>query len=320
MKALYFNEFGGNEVLQYGTVATPVPGADDVLVQVQYAGLNFADIYRRRGTYHLEPHTPHINGYEGLGTVAAVGENVTHYQVGAAVFFVDTPLAQAEYVVVPESHALPVPTDLAPETIAAIGLQGLTADFLAHDLGQNQPGQRVLVQGISGGVGQLLLQILVADGLQVDGITSTATKQTLALQQGATQVFLRQNLEQGAQQGQYATVYDGVGRTLPQSLKLVQHRGKVVFFGMAGGNPPALDPIALLNVSKSLLTGDLWDYLTSYQARFQRSQRLLTYLRQGALQVAPPTIIPLQNGAQAYAQLESGHSHGKILLQVAGSH
>jgi NADPH2:quinone reductase len=320
MKALYFNEFGGNEVLQYGTVATPVPGADDVLVQVQYAGLNFADIYRRRGTYHLEPHTPYINGYEGLGTVAAVGENVTHYKVGTAVFFVDTPLAQAEYVVVPESHALPVPTDLAPETIAAIGLQGLTADFLAHDLGQNQPGQRVLVQGISGGVGQLLLQILVADGLQVDGITSTAAKQTLALQQGATQVFLRQNSEQSAQQGQYATVYDGVGRTLPQSLKLVQHRGKVVFFGMAGGNPPALDPIALLNVSKSLLTGDLWDYLTSYQARFQRSQRLLTYLRQGALQVAPPTIIPLQNGAQAYAQLESGHSHGKILLQVAGSH
>jgi NADPH:quinone reductase-like Zn-dependent oxidoreductase len=316
MQALYFNAFGGNEVLHYGTVSTPTPGPDEVLVQVQYAGLNFADIYRRRGTYHLEPHTPYINGYEGLGRVVAIGEKVTHYQIGAAIFFVDTPLAQAEYVVVPESHALPVPPDLDPKIVAAIGLQGLTADFLAHDLGQNQPGQRVLIQGISGGVGQLLLQTLVADGLQVAGVTSTAAKQKLALQQGATQVFLRQDDWATAQQGQYATVYDGVGSTLPQSLSLVQHRGKVVFFGMAGGTPPAVDPIALLNVSKSLLTGDLWDYLTNYQARFQRSQRLFTYLRQGALNVEAPTIVPLSNGAQAYAQLESGRSHGKILLQV----
>lgn len=77
MKALYFETFGGSEVLQYGELPCPVINEHEVLVEVEYIGLNFADIYRRRGEYHIEKHTPYINGYEGAGVIVEVGAKVT---------------------------------------------------------------------------------------------------------------------------------------------------------------------------------------------------------------------------------------------------
>ncbi len=140
MKVLYFTEFGGPAVLQYGDVAEPVVHADTLLIKPHYIGLNYADIYRRQGTYHLEAHTPYINGYEGIGKVVACGEDVTTFAVGERVLFVDVPLANAALVAVPVAHAIRVPSDLSDQVAASIGLQGLTADFLAHDLAQNHEG------------------------------------------------------------------------------------------------------------------------------------------------------------------------------------
>lgn len=133
MRALFFNQFGGVEQLQYGELPQPQITADQVLVAIKASGLNFADIYRLRGNYHIEPHTPYINGYEGAGVVTAVGAAVTDYQVGQRVFFADVPLAQAEYVVAPPEKLIPLPDTVSFELAASIALQGLIADFLAHD-------------------------------------------------------------------------------------------------------------------------------------------------------------------------------------------
>ena len=83
---------------------------------------------------------------------------------------------------------------------------------------------------------------------------------------------------------------------------------------MSGGNPPKIDPIKLLTQSKSLLTGDLWDYLTSAIERKKRSQRLFKYLKEGKIKISDPTTFPLSEGQKAYEYLESGKSTGKILL------
>lgn len=278
MKALYFETFGSSEVLQYGEISRPTIQENDVLVKVEYAGLNFADIYRRRGTYHIEQHNPYINGYEGAGVVVEIGSKVTNQQVGAIVLFVDVPLANAEYVAVPSGQAIQLPAGIDSKLAASIGLQGMTADFLAHDLGKNNPGEKVFITGISGGVGQILSQMLVADGIEVYGSASSAEKQALALSHGVKQVYpSREHSWIEANKGRFETVYDGVGVTLQQSLDLIKHRGKVVFFGMAGGDPIKINPVALMSESKSLLTGDLWDYLTSYEERKKRSQRLFSY-------------------------------------------
>lgn len=316
MKALYFETFGGSEVLQYGELPRPVISEHEVLVEVEYIGLNFADIYRRRGEYHIEKHTPYINGYEGAGIIVEVGAKVTKQKIGETVLFVDVPLANAEYVAVPSEQAIPLPEGIDSKLAASIGLQGMTADFLAHDLGKNVSGEKVFITGISGGVGQILSQMLVADGIGVYGSASSAEKQALALSHGVKQVYpSREHSWVETIEGQFATAYDGVGSTIQQSLDLIQHRGKVVFFGMAGGDPIKIDPVDLMSESKSILTGDLWDYLTSYEERKVRSERLFNYFSKGQISISEPTVFPLSEGKQAHEFLETGKSIGKVLLK-----
>lgn len=315
MKALYFENFGDSSVLNYGELPAPSIGANDLLVEMSLIGLNYADIYRRKGEYHIEKHVPYINGYEGVGVVAACGSLIDQYNIGDTVLFVDVPFANAERVLVPADHAIKVPAGLDEKLAASIGLQGLTADFLAHDLGKNQPGENVFVHGISGGVGQILSQMLTADGVNVYGVTSTVEKQQLALDQGAKKVFLRNTTWEEDYTNFFDTVYDGIGSTLADSISLIKKRGKVVFFGMAGGNPPKIDFIKLLSESKSILTGDLWDYLTCSEERAVRSQRLFNYFQSGKIQISEPTIFPLAQGKEAHDFLESGKSIGKILLK-----
>jgi NADPH:quinone reductase-like Zn-dependent oxidoreductase len=314
MKALTFSEFGKSDVLQYTDLPEPTVGYGEVLVRMQYIGLNFADIYRRRGMYHLEKRQPYVNGYEGAGDIVAIGKDVANFTIGETVLFVDVPLANAEFVVIPAANAIRLPKDIDAKLAASIGLQGLTADFLAHDLGRALPGDKVFVHGISGGVGQILSQMLTADGLQVTGMTSTVAKQQVALAQGAQQVVLRENIWDSHLAEQFETVYDGVGVTLGQSIGLAKKRGKIVFFGMAGGVPPQIDFVKLLAESKSILTGDLWDYLTNFDERQARSARLFDYVRKGKIKISEPTVFSLKEGKMAHDYLESGKSIGKILM------
>ncbi|MCI1986068.1 MAG: zinc-binding dehydrogenase [Lactobacillus sp.] len=315
MQALYFETFGSPEVLQYGPVSDPVVAADTVLVKTTNIGLNFADIYRRRGTYHIEQRQPYIDGYEAVGRVVALGSQVHRVALGDRILAVDVPFANAELVAIPQANAIPIPADISDVAAASVGLQGLTADFLAHDLAQNKAGERVLIHGISGGVGQLLTQILVADGVAVYGVASSAQKQAIGERNGATAVFRRGTDWATTHTDWFDTVFDGVGSTLATSFAVTKHLGKVVFYGMAGGDPPPVEPVKLLAASKSLLTGDLWDYLTSSQARQTRAERLFDYLRRGQVAAPTPTIFKLRDGRAAHEALESGHSIGKILLQ-----
>lgn len=314
MKALYFNQFGSSKVLNYGELTDPKIGKNDLLLKMEFIGLNYADIYRRAGSYHIENHSPYINGYEGVGSVIELGSDVNNFKLGDRILFVDVPLSNAELVVVPEENAIKISEDMDTKLVASIGLQGLTADFLAHDLGKNKENDHVFVHGITGGVGQILSQMLMADGMNVYGVTSSPEKQQLALSQGAKKVFLRNTDWKSDYLAYFDTVYDGVGITLSDSLALLKNKGDVVFFGMAGGTPPNIDLLALLSQSKSILTGDLWDYLTSLRERTERSNRLFKYFKEGKIAISDPTIFSLSQGKEAHDFLESGKSIGKILL------
>jgi len=315
MKALYFNEFGTSEVLNYGDVIAPVINQDEILVKTNLIGLNFADIYRRRGDYHIEAGNPMINGYEGMGIIIDTGKNVIQFKSGDRIIFADVPFANAELVKMNWEHAIKVPDEITDETAASIGLQGLTADFLAHDLAKNNPGDQVLIQGISGGLGQLLTQILTADKIKVFGVASSVNKQKQAMNLGAEKVFIRSSDWDNDYVDKFETVYDGAGVSLNQSLKVVKIKGRVIFYGMAGGNPPKIDPIELLNQSKSIMTGDLWHYLADYESRKYRSNRLFKYVKAGEIIVKSPKIFSLADGKAAYDFLESGKSAGKVLLR-----
>ena len=316
MRALTFHEFGGPEVLRYETLPQPelLPGT--VLLRTRAIGLNFADVYRRRGNYHLEGTPPYLLGYEAAGEVVAVGPGVTTAQVGQRAAFADVPHANAEYVRVPADHLLPLPAEVSYEQAAALLLQGLTAQYLTHDSYAVGPGSRALVHAVAGGVGQLLTQYIKALGGHVIGLTSSEEKRRQALAGGADEVLLYADNWVAAlrAQGGADVVYDSVGSTLAQSFEATRPTGTVVFFGMAGGDPAPVDPRMLMDSSKTLVGGDLWSYLTSPQERTRRAAALFELVRQGRLTASIGATFPLAEGAAAHHLLESRQSTGKILL------
>lgn len=320
MKALVFDRFGGPEVLGIREIPDPLPAPGVVIVRMKAIGLNFADVYRRKGNYHLAGQPPYILGYEGAGVVEQIGPGVTVLQVGDRVAFADVPFANAELVSVPQDRIIPLPSDISFELAASILLQGLTAHYLVNDSYRVQAGDEVLVHAAAGGVGQLLVQLCKAKGAYVLGLTSSAVKREKAMQAGCDEVLLYDSMWQDAvhrwsKDGVGVHVaYDSIGSTLMDSFASVRIKGAVVFYGMAGGDPPLVDPRMLMDTSKTITGGDLWNHITTQQDRIRRSSALFAELRAGRLRVEPPTTFSLSDGASAHRLLESRASTGKILL------
>jgi NADPH2:quinone reductase len=321
VRALTFSRFGGPDVLRLAEVADPAPRDGHAIVRLAAIGLNFADIYRRQGRYHLAGEPPYIAGYEGAGTIESlVGEPPDpRLVVGARVAFADSPFANAELASVALDRLIPLPADIALDTAAALLLQGLTAQYLVRDSHPLRAGETVAVHAAAGGVGQLLVQLARMHGARVLGLASTAEKAAVARDAGATEVFLYDCDWAAALRAATGglgvdVVYDSVGTTLLASLAATCTGGHVVFFGMAGGQPPLVDPAMLMDTSKSLTGGDLWNVLTSHAERVARSEALFAWVRSGALVVHEAARFALADGAEAHRFLESRRSTGKVLL------
>jgi NADPH2:quinone reductase len=316
VKALGFDRFGGPEVLALRDVPDPAPQPGHAIVRLRAIGLNFADVYRRRGNYHLAGEPPWVAGYEGAGVVESSEEGP--FQAGDRVGFADSPFANAELVSVPFDKLIPLPDDIGFDTAAALLLQGLTAQYLTRDSHPLKRGESALVHAAAGGVGLLLVQIAKALGARVLGVTSSEAKARAVLQAGADAVALDSQDWVKAAHDLAAdgvdVAYDSVGTTLLRSFEAVRTGGHVVFYGMAGGDPPLVDPRMLMDNSKSLTGGDLWNVLTTAEERRSRAAELFGWVRSGSLKVHVAARFPLAEGAAAHAFLESRRSSGKVLL------
>lgn len=320
MHALTFSRFGGPDVLDWTSLPDPRPAPGVAVIRTRAIGLNFADIYRRQGRYHLAGSPPWIAGYEASGEILAldpadVGQG---WSVGQRVAFADAPYANAEQVAVTLEKLIRLPDHVEHAQAAAMLLQGLTAQFLVEDSYAVRPGDRLLVHAAAGGVGQLLTQLAVGKGAHVFALASSPDKRAAALQVGATQAIdsgeawiarVREALPQGAD-----AVYDSVGRSLRDSLDLARTGGTVVFYGMAAGDPDPVDPRLLMDRSLHLVGGDLWNVLTDPVARQSRADRLFASLRAERLRLNIAAEFPLREGARAHALLEGRGATGKILL------
>lgn len=184
MKAIVQDRYGPPETLRLADVDTPVPAPDEVLVRVEAAALNAYDWHAMRGEPLMarlamgrsRPRA-RIRGRDFAGRVEAVGANVRQFSPGDAVFgdLGDANGAFAEYVCVPANVVAPVPANLTPQQAAALPLAGVTALMGLSDVGRVEPGHRVLVNGASGGVGTLAVQLAKALGATVTGCAAPAT-------------------------------------------------------------------------------------------------------------------------------------------------
>ena len=171
MKAIRVHATGGPDVLRYEDVAQPAPGPGQALVKVEAAGVNFIDIYQRRGLYPVPlPFTP---GQEAAGTVAAVGPGVADVKPGDRVAYTGVLGAYAEYAVVPAERLVVLPEGMDARQGAAAMLQGMTAHYLACTTYPLKPGDACLVHAAAGGVGLLLCQVAKRRGARVIGTVST---------------------------------------------------------------------------------------------------------------------------------------------------
>lgn len=323
MRALQFCRFGGPEVLALGEQPVPelVPGT--ALVRTHAIGLNYADVYRRQGNYHLEGEPPWVLGYEAAGVIEALvppaAKAGAHaFSVGDRVAFADVPHANAELVRAPLDRLVPVPDALGLDTAAAVLLQGLTAQYLIDDSRALKAGETVLVHAAAGGVGLLLVQLATLRGARVMALSSSDAKLAAARAAGAIETARYDGDWVAAAQafggGGVDVVYDSVGTTLWDSLAAARIGGQVVFYGMAGGEPPLIDPRRLMDQSKTVTGGDLWNILTSHEARLMRSRALFADVCNGHLTVHIAARVPLADGASAHQLLESRRTSGKVLL------
>jgi len=308
MKALTFCTFGGPEVLQYLDIPDPQTGPAQALVRLHAIGLNFADIYRRQGRYHLRGAPPFVAGYEGAGVIVSAPAG-SGFAAGDRVGFADSPFANAELAAVDVDRLIRLPAAIDAETAAASLLQGLTAQFLASDSHALRAGERALVHAAAGGVGGLLMQWGRARGAEMIGLVSSEAKAAHLRAQGF------EALTQAPAAGiGFDVVYDSTGTTVLDSLAQVRTGGTVVFYGMAAGQPPAVDPRVLMDGSKRLVGGDLWNVLTSGAQRQQRADELFSLIASGALRVPVAARFALADGAAAHALLEARATVGKVLL------
>ncbi len=319
--ALVVPRHGGPEVLVVEDRPAPDPGPGQVLVEVAAAGVNFIDVYERAGIYPTEP--PFVLCSEGAGTVVAAGEGVDHVGPGDRVAWAMTSGTGARYATLPAERVVDVPDGVPDDLAAAAMLQGMTAHYLVSSTFPVQEGTVAVVHAAAGGVGQLLVQMLVARGARVVATAGGAEKCETARRRGAAEVVdyratddLAGALADAVGDPGAHVVYDGVGRdTFDASLATLRPRGMLVLFGAASGQVPPFD-IQRLNSGGSLFLTrpSLAHHLATREELQWRAGEVLGAVADGSLDVEVGGRYPLAEAARAYEDLEGRRTQGKLLL------
>ncbi len=320
MKAIRVHTHGGPEVLRLEDVPRPMPGEQQVLIRVEAAGVNFIDVYHRKGLYKTA--LPVTLGREAAGVVEQIGEGVTTCRVGDRVVAESLIGGYAEYAIVSADRAVPIPAGVDSRLAAAAILQGLTAHYLTHSTYPLRPGDSCLVHAAAGGVGLLLCQMARRLGARVIGTVSTEDKARLAREAGAHDVILYTRDDFQAETlrltggAKVQVVYDSVGRTtFLKGLDCLAPRGMMVLYGQSSGPVDPFDPQVLSQKGSLFLTRPtLANYMAARSELLQRSEELFGWIADGTLDVRIGREFSLAAAAEAHTELEARRTTGKVLL------
>lgn len=321
MKAIQIRATGGPEVLELAELPIPVPGPGQVLIRIEAIGVNFIEIYFRKGTYKAAlPLTP---GSEAAGTIEELGSGVNGFKIGDMVASVAVLGSYAEYALVPAAQLVKVPAGLSPEQSAAALLQGMTAHYLAFSTYPLKAGETALVHAGAGGVGLLLTQMAARIGARVITTVSSEAKAELSREAGASDaiIYTEQDFEAEVKrltQGKGVdVVYDSVGKTtFEKSLNCLRPRGLLALFGGSSGPVPPFDLIQLSSKGSLYVTRPtLWHYVATRSELELRAGEVLDWAARGELKLRTEHVYSLTDAAQAQTDMETRKTTGKILLE-----
>ena len=320
--AVLIDRTGGPEALTWREHPAPVPGPGEALVRHTAVGLNFIDVYHRRGLYPL-PSLPAVIGLEAAGRVEAVGPGVTEVVPGDRVAYAGGPTgAYSEARVIPADRLVKLPDGIDDRRAAAMMLKGMTAEYLLRRTYAVKPGDAILVHAAAGGVGLIVCQWGKTLGATVIGTVGTKDKAELANTHGCDHVivtgeedFVARVREITGGEG-VSVVYDSVGKdTFMRSLDCLRPRGLMVSFGQASGMVPPLD-ISILSAKGSLFLTrpTLMTYTASREDLMASAAALFDAVLRGVVRIEVRQTYPLRDAARAHADLEARKTTGSTVL------
>lgn len=325
MRAIEISQPGAPDVLKPGTRPTPTPADGEVLIQVAAAGVNRPDVAQRQGRYPPPPGASDIPGLEVSGTIVALGASVTQWRAGDQVCALVSGGGYAEYCAAPAGQCLPVPRGLSLAEAASLPETFFTVWVNVFDRGRLAPGETLLVQGGSSGIGVAAIQIAKALGHRVFVTAGSPEKCAACERLGAdrainyktedfVEVIDRETSGRGVD-----VILDMVGGDyLARELKCLAEEGRISLIASLGG---AKGTVFIPELTRKRLTvtgSTLRPRPVEYKAAVARSlrERVWPLIEAGRIKPVIHACFPLDEAAQAHALMESGTHIGKIVLTL----
>ncbi|WP_422098544.1 quinone oxidoreductase family protein [Variovorax sp.] len=320
--AIHIHRHGDAEVLWDTVVEVPPPAAGELQIRQSAIGLNFADIYQRRGSHgpHAATPFPITLGAQGAGVVEAIGAGATGFARGQAVAYVHAGAYQVTRNL-PAHRVVPLPDTVSQELAGATLLRGLTAEYLLRRLHVVRPGQTVLVHAAAGGMGVILSQWARALGATVIGTVGSPEKARVALSHGCHHAidyrredFAARTLALTGGAG-VDVVYDAVGKDvfLP-SLQCTRPRGIVISYGTASGDVEAFDLQLLHAKSLSVCRPTLRSFIADPQELRDAARAFFGALTEGQVRLEIGHRYALADVRRAHRELEGRATTGATVL------
>jgi len=314
MKAVFINQYGSTQVLQYGDMETPSINRDQLLVKVYASSVNPVDWKIRAGQLQFLTgyKFPMVLGFDVSGEVVAVGESVTRFQTGDKVYAYLDSLpggAYAEYAAVSEQVACFKPDNMSYEQAAAVPLAAITALQSLRDLGQILPGHKVLINGASGGVGSFGVQIAKAFKAEVTAVCSTQNVELVKSLGGDRVIdYTVQDLTKDT--SFYDIIFDAVGKESFSGCQNILKPNGVYVTTLP-------DPDSLVQSFLTFLLPGKKSKLIVAQSNGQDLAYLKELIEGGKIRSVIDRTYSLEELAAAHAESEQGHVVGKLVIAVA---
>lgn len=306
MKASYFDKHGGPEVLKYGDMPDPVAGPGEVVVDIHAASVNGADWKVRAGSYAPLETFPYILGRDFSGVVSSVGDGVTDFKVGDAVFGVcdvGQEGAHAEKIAMKASIVARKPDGLSHQEAAALALTGLTALVSIEDTIELKPGETILIQGGAGGVASFAIQAAKHIGARVIS-TASAGNVDYVKSLGADEVIDYNARDFTKVVSECDAVFDTVGGDVAtRSFAVLKPGGRAAFIGSGGRAPES--PRADVRSLRPKVGRDR-----------EHLERVVELVRAGAVRAPEIKTYSLEEAAEAHKVSEGRHFRGKLVFAV----
>ena len=306
MKAAYFEEHGGPEVLQYGDLPDPVAGLYEVVIDIHAASVNAADAKVRAGHYSQITNFPYVLGRDFSGIVSAVGDGVDEFAIGDAVFGVCDAGQEgtyAEKIAMKAALVAKKPDSISHEDIVALGVAGLTAVITLEETLNLKSGEKILIQGGAGGVAGLAIQLAKHMGAHVI-TTCSAANINYVKGLGADEIIDYNAQDFTKVVSGCDAVFDTVGGDVTQrSFAVLKPRGRAAFIASGGTAPAASrDDVESLRP----LVGRDRPHL----------ERIVELIEAGAMTVPEITLYALSDAVEAHKVSESRHLRGKLIFKM----